>query len=640
MMKNSIFIFIAILLVTGCSKPEAGLLSVSGTPPSKIMNPLADVLDNGVIVRLYSASDAKTLTEDGKYDVVPVFASVPGNEGLEQKHGLDKWFKVTANGIDARRLAAELAEMEVVERIEFNYRHDRPTEMSGIDLSHVQTRAAVSESPVTMNDPLFKSQWYLHNSGSKDLFGSANVAGTDVSIKDAWRLETGDPRIIVAVVDEGIKYTHPDLADAMWVNRDEIPDNGIDDDKNGYIDDIHGYNFVAGGPVSWDKYGDIGHGTHVAGLVGAVNNNGIGISSVAGGSGNGDGVRLMSCQIYSGATPENLAAYAAAIKYAADNGASVLQCSWGESSGRYQSDAAFEQGMSVIKDALDYFRDPAKANCPAVDRNIVIFSAGNEWEPMACYPGAYRDYICVSAVSQDNRPAWYTNYGKGVNVAAPGGDNCIGITMLSTVPAETDAAQGHYAFMHGTSQATPIVSGIVALGLSYALKLGRTYDADTFKSLVLTSVNSLEPYLEGTKTMPSGTLMRLDGYKGKMGTGIIDAWKLLMNIEGVPFVTVKTGEDTSLDMKDWFGDDSAYLTWEGIEVAEEDRESLGISSCEIGPEGRLHITCTCVGCGKLTVKAIAGGNAQGTAEQPGGMVVSRTISIVSRHNVSTNGGWL
>lgn len=638
MMNKIILICTAILLLAGCSKPQAGLQSSEVTAPSKVINPQVDALDGGVIVRLISSEAAQAMSVYG--EVSPVFPSTPGKEGVEKKYGLDKWFSIRCEGTDPRELASRLEEDESVEIIEFSTAQQRPYDVSEMSVQDLMTRAAVPSEPVTMNDPLFKSQWFLHNNGSKDMFGSKNVAGTDVSIRDAWRLEGGDPSVIVAVVDEGIKYNHPDLAAAMWVNTDEIPDNGIDDDKNGYVDDIHGYNFLENGPVSWNKSGDSGHATHVAGLVGAVNNNGIGISSVAGGTGNGDGVRLMSCQIFSGSTPDNVSAYAAAIKYAADNGASVLQCSFGESSGRYTSDKAFEEGMSVVKDALDYFRDPANAKCKAVSRNIIVFSAGNEYEPMACYPGAYRDYICVSAISQDNLPAWYTNYGKGVNIAAPGGDNAVGITMLSTVPNETDPAKGDYAFMHGTSMATPVVSGIVALGLSYALKLGRTYDADDFKSMVLTSVNSIESQLTGTKTTPSGTLMRLDSYKGMMGTGVIDAWKLLMNVEGVPFTTVKTGSEAVIDLSKWFGEDARHLTWTGSEAEKDDQKALGLSKCEIDSEGRLHVTCDNVGCGKIKVHAIAGGSVEGSQNAPGGMKISRTISLVSRHNVSTSGGWL
>lgn len=651
-MNKNIKLIYGILLaasfaLAGCSMSEdfLGTRDSAGEPEgtsgsalvSKAVNSPEGAMENGLLVRLTSAEDKPLL--GGGYRLSPVFPSVPGKEAVEKKYGLDRWFMVSLpEGIDIVTAAQLLDKEDCVERIEYGVRLESPCRRSGMPVSEL-TKAA-SEGPVTMNDPLFKSQWFLHNNGNKDMFGSAAVAGADVNIRDAWRLETGDPSVIVAVVDEGIKYTHPDLAEAMWVNEDEIPDNGIDDDGNGYVDDVHGYNFLVGGPVSWGKYGDVGHATHVAGLVGAVNNNGIGISSVAGGSGNGDGVRLMSCQIFSGSQQDNIAAYAAAIKYAADNGASVLQCSFGQTSGHYASDAAYEQSRTAEKAAIDYFLDPANANCKAVNGNIVVFSAGNDGGSMASYPGAYRDYICVGAISQDNLPAWYTNYGPGVNIAAPGGDNAVGITMLSTVPSESDEAGGDYAFMHGTSMATPVVSGIVALGLSYALELGRTFDRDEFKSMVLTSVNSLEPLLVGTKQKPAGTVVQMSQYKGKMGTGTIDAWKLLMNIEGVPFVTVKVGEEVSVDLADWLGADAAWMTVTGVEISAEDREALGLENDPVVEDGALKLRCSKVGSGRFSIRAVAGGYAEGTASQPGGMAIARTVSVVSRHNVSQSGGWL
>ncbi len=625
----------AALALAGCSISDATIVrDEDGHTAGKIINSSDGAVEGELLVM---TSHADRLHDMG-YLTSPVFRSIPGKEALEKKHGLDRWYKVTIpEGKDVTAAAKELSKESHIETIQYGKRLERPYHISDCRLNP-ESKAA--EEPVTMNDPLFKSQWYLHNNGNKELFGNSTVAGTDVNIRDAWRLETGNPSVIVAVVDEGIKHTHSDLAEAMWVNEGEIPDNGIDDDDNGYVDDIHGYNFIADGPISWGKYGDIGHGTHVAGLVGAVNNNGIGISSVAGGSGNGDGVRLMSCQIFSGNRKDDIAAYAAAIKYAADNGAAVLQCSFGQPSGQYASDAAYESGRSVEKRALDYFLDPANANCKAVDGNIVVFSAGNDGGAMASYPGAYRDYICVSAISQDNLPAWYTNYGAGVNVAAPGGDNTVGITMLSTVPSESDEAGGDYAFMHGTSMATPVVSGITALGLSYALKLGRTFSQEEFKSMILTSVNPLESFLSGNKTKPSGSRMPLEEYSGMMGTGVIDAWKLLMNIEGTPFVTVKAGETASIDLTEWFGSDVAHMTITGVETSPEDKISLGMEEEPSAEAGILQIRCNAIGCGRITIKAVAGGQSAGTPEQTGGMTISRTISIVSRNNTNVSGGWL
>lgn len=565
-----------------------------------------------------------------------LFTSVKGKEALEKKYGMDQWYAVSVpDGMDMAQLATMLEAEPAVINYEYPNQLVRPfVKDDFVPQAEIQTKAA---GPVTMNDPLFKSQWFLYNNGDKSSFGSTNVAGTDVDIRDAWRLTAGDPSIIVAIVDEGVKTTHPDLAENMWVNKGEIPGNGIDDDGNGYVDDVHGYNFAADGAVSWGLQGDEGHGTHVAGLVAAVNNNGIGVSSVAGGSGNGDGVRLMSCQIFSGPERNDNAAVARAIKYAADNGASVLQCSFGL--GSYYSDRAFSESLSAVKAAYDYFRDPANANSGVVDGNIVVISAGNSHNSKAEYPGAYRDYICVSAISQDNLPAWYTNYGDGVNIASPGGDNTLGLTMLSTVVSESDASKSDYGFMHGTSMATPVVSGIAALGLSYAKKLGRHFSRDEFESIILSSVNPLEAGLEGTKKTPSGT-MDLARFRGKMGTGVIDAWKVLMNIEGVPFVTVKTGESTSIDLNTILGGDAQHLTITGIEISSADKNAVGISGDVKTEGGKLTVLCSKVGCARITVKAIAGGNKLGTDSEMGGKEFSRTISIVSRQNVGQSNGWL
>lgn len=609
-----------------------GASSFEGTAVSgKIVNlPSANMADE-VIVQFRDGTVPEGV------DAKPLFNTVPGKEAVEHRYGLDRWFVVTVpQGMAAESFAAALEADDNVVSIEYLSTFDRPyVSDSGMQVSEgVSLTKAFDVEPVTMNDPLFKNQWFLYNDGDKSEYGATTVAGTDVDIRDAWALCAGDPSVIVAIVDEGVRYDHPDLAANMWVNPGEIPGNGIDDDGNGYVDDIHGYNFAADGPVSWGLGGDEGHGTHVAGLVAAVNNNGVGISSVAGGSGKGDGVRLMSCQIFSGSNRNDNLAVARAIKYAADNGASVLQCSFGL--GNYYSDKAFAEGLSAVKAAYDYFRDPANANCSAVDGNIVVISAGNSHQAKAEYPGAYRDYICVSAISQDNLPAWYTNYGTGVNIASPGGDNTLGKTMLSTLPGDSQP----YGYMHGTSMATPVVSGITALGLSYAKQLGRHFTRDEFEAILLSSVNSLEPGLIGSKKTPSGTmdLTRFQG--GKMGTGVIDAWKVLMNVKGVPYTTVKVGSEVGIDLMKYFGDDAESLTFTGVTVDALAKSSLGISAEPKIEGGVLKIRCEKAGSAIIEVKAIAGGSVLGTETEMGGKAFSRSISIVARNNVSSNGGWL
>jgi len=488
MQLRHITIFGMALLALSCAREPFANESNDTASLSKAVNTSCAGADGQMLVRF---SDPTSIPAE--LDAEKLFPSTKGKEAIEHKYGLDQWYAVS---IPEGMQMAEFAEMLDYDASVISYEYPtlltKPYTKDSFAISSKIAKSSVE--PVDMNDPLFKNQWFLYNTGDRDLFGPTNVEGTDVNIRDAWSLTAGDPDIIVAVVDEGVKYTHPDLAANMWTNSKEIPGNGIDDDNNGYIDDIHGYNFAAKGDVSWGISGDEGHGTHVAGLVAAVNNNGIGVSSVAGGSGNGDGVRIMSCQIFSGTIKNDNAAVARAIKYAADNGASVLQCSFGL--GTYYSDKAFSESLSAIKAAYDYFRAPENANCKAaVDGNIVVISAGNSHNSMAEYPGAYRDYICVSAISQDNLPTWYTNYGAGVNIASPGGDNTLGLTMLSTLVSESDSSGSDYGFMHGTSMATPVVSGIVALGLSYAKKIGHHFSRDEFESIILSSVNSLEPGL-------------------------------------------------------------------------------------------------------------------------------------------------
>lgn len=572
----------------------------------------------------------------------------------ERQFRMNRWYLLTfSSEQDVTAVAAKFAELAEVVTVQYN------TELKknfGSKATAAQETAGTSD--MIFNDPKLIDQWHYINNA--DLSVAPTVrAGADINVRDAWKLSTGDPAIIVAVCDEGVKYDHPDLAANMWVNEAEKNGvEGVDDDGNGYVDDIHGYNFLSTYnveteegvlmPVSWDGTGDTGHGTHVAGTVAAVNNNGIGVCGVAGGDGSGNGVRIMTCQLFSGNASGGTLNRARAFRYAADNGACILQCSFGQDAGAVVSDADFRKLYSSEADALDYFMsNPSKSN--PVNGNFAIFASGNEGYEMSAYPAAYQKYISVAAFGPDFLPTSYTNYGPGTNICAPGGDYSINSSsadpfraqILSTLPKEI--GNGEYGYMQGTSMACPHVSGVVALALSYARKLGKTFTYDEFLAMLYSSVSNIDYYIETCTKLTNGIQMDLTPYWQNMGTGAIDTWRLFMQIEGTPCLPVKAGETVKVALDQFFGPSASNLTYTKVTVGEEARESLGIEGDPYVKYGKLYIHCTKLGSAKISVSAISGGSevaGQGNA-QIGGTEFTREISILSREAaVAENGGWL
>lgn len=200
-----------------------------------------------------------------------------------------------------------------------------------------------------------------------------------------------------------------------------------------------------------------------------------------------------------------------------------------------------------------------------------------------------------------------------------------------------------YGYMQGTSMACPHVSGVAALGISYALDLGKTFTRDEFVSILLTSVNDLDSYLVGTKTTlvdRSIGEMPLAPFSGKMGTGTIDAWKVLMQIEGTPCLLAEAGKSQRLSLDSVFGSGSRNLTYLGVEISEEDSDAIGLMLEPRIKGGMLLIQPTQYGSAKMTVRAIAGGSQVGGGTHMGGMEISREISVIVRDISNGNGGWL
>jgi hypothetical protein len=284
---------------------------------------------------------------------------------------------------------------------------------------------------------------------------------------------------------------------------------------------------------------------------------------------------------------------------------------------------------------------------------IPIYAAGNDQDNYAHYPGAYRDYVCVTAMSCDYTPAYYTNFGPGSNLAAPGGDYLqkYYTDMTGQMNSEiysTTFLNGQYGFKQGTSMACPHVSGVAALAISHALQLGKKLTMVELRNILLGSTHDIDRYCVGTKQGQTATVnpqpktVNLVQYKNKMGIGYIDAFKTLMNVQGTPCLTVRVGQKEGKDLSEVIGGNAGAITFidGGVTMSQKDRERLGVEgSITISSTGKLQIKCTKIGSGIAKITFIAGGTSLGSDEATGGMAVTREVAILSR-GFATNGGWL
>lgn len=418
-------------------------------------------------------------------------------EERTRREGLHLWYDITFDEEKSVTRAATNAKIipgvEIVEEV--------LTPVVAPCEYHIVDPVVTRSNGNPFNDPGLSGQWHYNNNGLAPKFR----AGADIALFKAWEQETGKSNVIVAVVDGGIETKHEDLVENLWINLDEENgEKGVDDDDNGYVDDIHGYNFASNRGLITATV----HGTHVAGTIGARNNNGIGVCGIAGGDGTpGSGVRLMSCQIIEQlylqmkyGSPES------AIKYGADNGAVISQNSWG-----YSYKANVSTIPASLKAAIDYFikyagcdNDGNQLPNSPMKGGVVVFAAGNDDMDFIAQPASYPPVVSVSAMAPDFKKARYTNRGDWITVMAPGGDDTYPRGQVySTIPSS------RYAYAQGTSMACPHVSGIAALIVS---KFGgQGFTNEDLKRRITTAF------------LPVDMDEMNPEYKGRLGRGYISA---------------------------------------------------------------------------------------------------------------------
>lgn len=373
-----------------------------------------------------------------------------------KKYNLDLWFTITFDSTkNVKQLIKTLQKTNLFEVVEPIYKKRLLDGNCGVNF--------------IPNDPRANEQWSYNNTGQ----GLGKV-GKDIKLFDAWDIETGKPQVIVALHDMGVQMDHPDLMQNLLPNKS--------------------FNFIDNNSTIDPGF----HGTHTAGTIVAVNNNGIGVSGIAGGNGNvNSGARLMSLEIYKPVAGGYLSGgFAESYVYAADNGAAISSNSWA-----YDEDSVYE--LHVIE-AIDYFIENGGGT--ALQSGLVVFAAGNISKAIHYYPACYDRVICVAATNNRDEKAFYSTYGNWVDISAPGGEDRAGVSsdILST------NINSDYASFHGTSMACPHVSGVAAL---IASKLYGKASASDVRDIILSTTDNIDSLNTS--------------YKNSLGTGRLNALKAL-----------------------------------------------------------------------------------------------------------------
>ena len=464
---------------------EEGVLRIQFSPALCQTQTLQEVADTMMLKRVIN----QQIQELQISSVERLYPNTGKFEKRKREMGMHLWYVVKyTNTIPVTKVTGQFAPTEDVIAIEpvGKIIHQKAKPVYNL----FEERSDVSITPFTnealpFNDLFLKRQWHYHNTGE----GKNHLAQADCNVFPVWEKGiVGNPSVIVAVKDDGVDFTHEDLKENMYVNQAELNGaQGVDDDNNGYIDDIHGYNFVAkkGAIVPGD------HGSHVAGVIAAKNNNSKGVCGLAGGDGNpNSGVKIMSTQIFQ---DEAFTDAPPAMVYAADNGAVISQNSWGYDNAYYIP--------ASEKVGIDYFIKYAGVGengeqTGPIKGGIVIFAAGNENRAYGV-PAMYEKALAVTSTTPNFVRAYYSNYGSWTDIAAPGGETTYTYGTSKVGGVLSTITNNRYGRMQGTSMACPHVSGAAALIISdFANKgiKGKTGD-DVFRILTsnTTPINEYNP---------------------------------------------------------------------------------------------------------------------------------------------------
>ncbi|MEE2743280.1 MAG: S8 family peptidase [Bdellovibrionota bacterium] len=393
------------------------------------------------------------------------------NSKLRLRRLFPNVFIATGKSINAmKKILSKVDDVEYIEKDYFGSKN----KFKNIKRSYSQLQFS-PETDSFFKDPMAKKQWHLKPAKS---FGT--------SIEDAYKKRSSDEKnpLIIAIVDTGIDYTHQDLKDKIWINKKEIPNNKIDDDDNGYIDDYYGINTLirdAEGKATTDPMDTHGHGTHVSGIIGATQNNGLGVAGIA------DKVKLMGIRTVPGRGDEKDVDVIEAFIYAAKQGAKIINCSFGKN---------HNEGGKAVQEAIDFIGKEYGV--------LVVAASGNsrrDIDSRPVYPASFNNenLLVVASTSKGNYLSYFSNYGaRNVDLAAPGS------SIFSTYPGN------RYASLSGTSMASPVVAGIAGEVLSRHSFL----NVQDLKEALLSSVHEIE------------------SFKGKLvSSGRIDLEQALLKVE-------------------------------------------------------------------------------------------------------------